>query len=160
MIETINFKLNGKTTNLSVDRERSLLWILRTELSLSGAKYGCGEGLCGSCTVVVNRKAVRSCQYPVKKVNGKEVLTIEGLTKENKLHPIQQAFVKHDALQCGYCTPGMILNAYSLLLENPSPSRKEIIENMEDNLCRCGSHIRIVQAIQFAAKQMKGGMEQ
>ncbi len=156
MNETIHFKLNGKPVRLTGDRERMLLWALRTDLSLTGAKYGCGEGYCGACTVLVNKEAVRSCQFPLKDVEGKEILTIEGLAKNGDLHPLQKAFIEHDALQCGFCTPGMILNAYSLLLKNPQPSRQEILQGMEENLCRCGSYQRIVQAIQSAAKEMKG----
>ena len=147
--------LNGKPVRLTGDRERMLLWALRSDLSLTGAKYGCGEGYCGACTVLVNKEAVRSCQFPLKDVEGKEVLTIEGLAKNGDLHLLQKAFIEHDALQCGYCTPGMILSAYSLLLKNPQPSRQEIIQGMEENLCRCGAHTRIVQAIQAAAKEMK-----
>jgi len=152
---TIHFMLNGKPVRLTGDRERMLLWALRSDLSLTGAKYGCGEGYCGACTVLVNKEAVRSCQFPLKDVEGKEVLTIEGLAKNGDLHLLQKAFIEHDALQCGFCTPGMILNAYSLLLKNPQPSRQEIIQGMEENLCRCGAHTRIVQAIQAAAKEMK-----
>ena len=155
-MEKVSFKLNGKPISLTVDSERMLLWVLRTDLGLTGTKYGCGVGLCGACTVIVDNRAVRSCRLPTKAVEGKEVLTIEGLAKNGKLHPIQEAFVKHDALQCGFCTPGMILNAYSLLLRNSRPSRAEIIEGMENNLCRCGAHTRIVDAIQSAAKEMKG----
>ncbi len=157
MNQTIRFKLNGETKSLTLDRDRMLLWVLRTDLDLTGAKYGCGEGFCGACTVLVNNEAVRSCQFPAKDIDGKEVLTIEGLAKNGKLHPLQSAFVKYDALQCGYCTPGMILNAYSLLVKNPRLTRKDIIEGMEDNLCRCGAHTRIVQAIETAAQGMKGG---
>jgi len=158
MQETISFNLNDKPIRLTVDSERMLLWVLRSDLGLTGTKYGCGEAFCGACAVLVNNKAVRSCQFPVKDVKGKEVITIEGLSKNGKLHPIQEAFVKHDALQCGFCTPGMILNAYSLLYENPQPTQSEIIQGMNDNLCRCGAHTRIVQAIQTAANEMKGGM--
>ena len=157
MNQTIRFKLNGETKSLTLDRDRMLLWVLRTDLDLTGAKYGCGEGFCGACTVLVNNEAVRSCQFPAEDIDGKEVLTIEGLAKNGKLHPLQSAFVKYDALQCGYCTPGMILNAYSLLVKNPRLTRKDIIEGMEDNLCRCGAHTRIVQAIETAAQGMKGG---
>jgi len=155
-MENVSFKLNGKPISLTINSERMLLWVLRGELGLTGTKYGCGAGLCGSCTVLVDNKAVRSCRFPVKDVKGKEVLTIEGLAKNGKLHPIQEAFVKHDALQCGFCTPGMILNAYSLLLENPQPTGTEIVLNMNYNLCRCASYARIVQAIQSAAEEMKG----
>jgi len=156
-MENISFKLNGKPISLAVDSGRMLLWVLRTDLELTGPKYGCGVGLCGACTVLVDNQAVRACQMSVKDVGGKEVTTIEGLAKNGKLHPLQEAFIKHDALQCGFCTPGMILNAYSLLLKNPQPTRAEIIEEMDYNLCRCGSHSRIIEAIQTAAKEMKGG---
>jgi len=157
MKETIRFKLNDKPVSLTVDNERMLLWVLRTDQSLTGTKFGCGEGFCGACTVLVNKEAVRSCQLPVKDVKGKEVITIEGLSKNGDLHPLQKAFIEHDALQCGFCTPGMILNAYSLLLKNPQPTRKEIIQGMEENLCRCGTYQRVVQAIQAAAREMRGG---
>jgi aerobic-type carbon monoxide dehydrogenase small subunit (CoxS/CutS family) len=157
MIKEIQFKLNGKPIKLTVESERKLLWVLRTDLGLTGTKYGCGESFCGACTVLVNQEAVRSCQTAVKEIQGKEVVTIEGLAANSKLHPLQKAFTEHDAMQCGYCTPGMILNAYSFLRKNPDPSEKEIIENMNDNLCRCGAHNRIIKAIQSAAKEMKGG---
>ena len=157
MKETILFKLNGKPLRLTTDSERMLLWVLRSDLGLTGVKYGCGEGFCGACTVIVNNEAVRSCQYPVKDIKGKEIMTIEGLAKNGKFHPLQEAFIKHDALQCGFCTPGMILQAYSLLLKNPNPSSQAIIQNMEDNLCRCGAHTRIIQAVQDAAVMMRGG---
>src|ERR1035437_7358989 len=157
MIKEIQFKLNGKTIKLTVDSERMLLWVLPTDLGLTGTKYGCGKSFCGACTVLVNHEAVRSCQTAVKEIQGKEVVTIEGLAANGKLHPLHKAFTEHDAMQCGYCTPGMILNAYSFLKKNPNPSEKEIIENMNDNLCRCGAHNRIIKAIQSAAKEMKGG---
>ena len=157
MEKTIQFTLNGKPTRLQVDSDRTLLWVLRTDLDLTGAKYGCGEGLCGACTVIVGKEAVRSCLLTMEDVAGEEILTIEGLAKNGRLHPLQQAFMDHDALQCGYCTPGMILNAYGLLLKNPQPGAAEIISAMDDNLCRCGAHQRIVQAIQSAAQVTKGG---
>ena len=157
MKETIRFTLNGKAVSLDVDPSRALLWVLRYDLGLTGAKYGCGEGLCGACTVLVDKKAVRSCLLEVKAVAGKKVTTIEGLAKNGVLHPLQKVFVEQDALQCGYCTPGMIMNAYSLLLNTPRPSRRQIIEHMEGNLCRCGVHKRIVQAIETAAKELGGG---
>jgi aerobic-type carbon monoxide dehydrogenase small subunit (CoxS/CutS family) len=156
MITTIEFKLNHEQIRLSVDSERTLLWVLRSDLGLTGTKYGCGRGACGACTVLVGQEAVHSCTISVIDVKGKDVLTIEGLARNGHLHPIQQAFVAHNALQCGFCTPGMILTAYSLLLANPAPTAANIIESMEDNLCRCGSHQRIVQAIQDAAKTMRG----
>jgi aerobic-type carbon monoxide dehydrogenase small subunit (CoxS/CutS family) len=158
MKKTIRFKLNGKPTSLEVERDRMLLWVLRTDFKLTGPKFGCGEGFCGACTVLVNNEPVRSCQLPVAKIDNKEVITIEGLAAGNgKLHPLQAAFVEHDALQCGFCTSGMILTAYGLLMKNPSPTRKQIIDGMEENLCRCGAHTRIVQAIQTAAQNMRGG---
>ena len=155
--ELIHFKLNGKTIRMTLDGERSLLRVLRVDMGLTGAKYGCGKGLCGACTVLVNNKAVRACLFPVKNIKGKDVVTIEGLAGNGKLHPIQEAFMKHNAFQCGFCTPGMILNAYSFLQENPMPSYREVIQGMDDNLCRCGSHTRIVQAILSAAQEMGGG---
>ena len=155
MIETLSFKLNGEPMELTLDGDRTLLWVLRTDLGLTGTKFGCGEGICGACTVLVDNEPVRSCQTSVKDVNGKEVITIEGLARNGDLHPLQKAFVSHDALQCGFCTPGMILNAYSLLMKNPNPTRQEIIESMDDNLCRCGSYGRIIQAIQTAASEMR-----
>jgi len=154
--QSIAFKLNGKAVSLEVDPSRTLLWVLRDDLGLTGTKYGCGEGFCGACTVLVGRQAMRSCALEVKDVAGKEVMTIEGLAKNGDLHPLQKAFVDQDALQCGYCTPGMIMNAIGLLMNNPQPSRRQIIEQMDGNLCRCGAHKRIVQAIQAAAKEMGG----
>ena len=157
MKETVRFTLNGKPRSFEGDPSRMLLWVLRYDLGLTGTKYGCGEGLCGACTVIVDGKAERSCVVAMKAVAGKAVMTIEGLAKDGELHPLQKAFIDHDALQCGYCTPGMIMNAYGLLLNTPQPSRKQIIEHMDGNLCRCGAHQRIVQAIQEAAKQIGGG---
>ncbi len=150
----IHFNLNEKPVSMSLDGERMLLWVLRTDLSLTGTKYGCGKGLCGACTVLVNNRAVRSCRSPVKNIDGKSVVTVEGLAKNGKLHPLQRAFIKHNAFQCGFCTSGMILNSYSLLQENPRPTRNEILEAMDWNLCRCGSHNRIVQAILTAAREI------
>jgi carbon-monoxide dehydrogenase small subunit len=158
MEETLRFKLNGKPVSLTVDGDRLLLWVLRTDLGLTGTKYGCGESFCGACTVIVNGEAVRSCQTPVKEARDKEVVTIEGLAAGNGLHPVQKAFMEHDALQCGYCTPGMIMNAYAFLRKNPAPSVAEIVEGMDDDLCRCGAHKRIILAIQAAAKEMHGGL--
>ncbi len=153
----VSFTLNGKPVSLDIDPDRMLLWALRTDLGLTGTKYGCGQGQCGACTVIVDDRAVRSCVLPVKSVDGKKVVTIEGLSDNGKLHPLQEAFVEHDALQCGFCTPGMILTAYSLLLRNPRPTREEIVRGMDRNLCRCGSHSRIIQAIESAVQRMKGG---
>jgi len=156
MAKTIRFRLNGKPTTLETDGTRTLLWVLRTELGLTGAKYGCGEGLCGACTVVVDGEAVRSCSVPVSSVDGAEVLTIEGLAAGAKLHPLQEAFAEHGGFQCGYCTPGMIMNAYALLRANPEASREQIVAGMDDNLCRCGAHKRILAAVEEVART-KGG---
>ena len=156
MNRTIRFTLNGKAVTLTADPERMLLWVLRTDFGLTGTKFGCGEGFCGACTVVVNGEAVRSCQTPLKTVEGKKVLTIEGLEKNGRLHPLQEAFMKHDALQCGFCTSGMILTAYSLLQSKPMPAEKDILDALEDNLCRCGAHHRIVLAVKDAAAAMPG----
>ena len=157
MNETISFQLNGQSVQVESDPGRRLLWVLRTDLAMTGAKFGCGLGLCGACTVLVEGQAVRSCLVTLGEVQGKAVTTIEGLAQGGKLHPLQQAFIDHDAMQCGFCTPGMILNAYALLLANPTPSQADVINGMDDNLCRCGSHPRIVQAILSAAQTMKGG---
>jgi aerobic-type carbon monoxide dehydrogenase small subunit (CoxS/CutS family) len=157
MIEKISFTLNNRPVTLEVEGNRELLWVLRIDLGLTGTKYGCGEGVCGACTVLINNEAVPSCQIRIKEVAGAEVTTIEGLEKEGSLHPLQKTFIEHDALQCGFCTPGMIMKAHSLLTENPNPSRSEIIKAMEGNLCRCGAHPRILDAIENAAKEMKRG---
>jgi aerobic-type carbon monoxide dehydrogenase small subunit (CoxS/CutS family) len=157
MAETITFTLNDKPVSVTTDGQRPLLWVLRTDLGLTGTKFGCGQAHCGACTVLVDNKAVRSCVYPVRNAFGREVRTIEGLSKNGELHPLQKAFAEHDALQCGFCTPGMILTAYSLLQENPAPTRDEIIQALDHNLCRCGAHTRIIEAVQSAAQAMKGG---
>jgi carbon-monoxide dehydrogenase small subunit len=157
MERTISFTLNGKPERLTVDEDRPLLWVLRGDAGLTGTKFGCGTGMCGSCTVLVDREAVRSCSVPIKSVSGKRVLTIEGLAQDSKLHPLQEAFLKHHAYQCGFCTPGMILTAYAFLLKHPKATRDEIVHAMDDNLCRCGSHNRVVAAIQETAAIGKGG---
>ena len=155
-MQNISFRLNGKPVSVEVDTDRNLLSVLRTDLGLTGTKYGCGAGLCGACTVLINNQAVQSCRYPMKKVAGREIMTIEGLATNVKLHPLHEAFVEHDALQCGYCTPGMIMNAYGMLLKNHRPSRAQIIEGMNDHLCRCSAYNRIIEAIETAAQKMKG----
>jgi len=157
MEETIRFKLNNKETELVSDPNRILLWVLRDHFGLTGTKYGCGIGFCGTCTVLIDNEAVRSCTLAVSEVAGKSVITIEGLAEDGKLHPVQQAFADHDALQCGYCTPGMVITAVALLNKNQSPTRQEIIDGLEDNLCRCGAHMRIIDAVTDASKVMKGG---
>jgi aerobic-type carbon monoxide dehydrogenase small subunit (CoxS/CutS family) len=151
MKKPIRFQLNGKPTTLDTDEDRTLLWVLRTDLELTGAKYGCGVGVCGSCTVVVDGKTVRSCQTSLKEVQDTEVTTIEGLARGGELHPLQQAFVDHGGLQCGFCTPGMIMNAYGLLLADPRPSREKVVDAMEGNLCRCSAYKRILEAIESVA---------
>ncbi len=152
MEETIRFKLNNKETELVTDPNRILLWVLRDHFGLTGTKYGCGIGFCGACTVLIDNEAVRSCTLAVSDVAGKSVITIEGLAEDGKLHPVQQSFADHDALQCGYCTPGMVLTAVALLKKNQSPTRQEIIDGLEDNLCRCGAHTRIIDAVEDASK--------
>ncbi|MFI5176433.1 MAG: (2Fe-2S)-binding protein [Terriglobia bacterium] len=154
MKETITFQLNGRATKLDIEGDRMLLWVLRTDLGLTGTKFGCGESLCGACTVVVGKEAVRSCQLSVREVRGKEVTTIEGLARNGTLHPLQKAFAEHGALQCGFCTPGMIMNAYALLLRNPRPTRDQIISGMDHNLCRCAAHKRIVEAVESVSKKV------
>ena len=157
MPETVSFRLNGQPVQIRVASNRTLLWVLRTELGLTGPKYGCGIDRCGVCTVLVDHRAVRACNLKARAVAGKEVVTIEGLARGDALHPLQQAFIQHDALQCGFCTPGMILTAYGLLRTNPNPTAEEVITGMDQNLCRCGAHVRIVAAILTAAATMRGG---
>ncbi|HOW08923.1 MAG TPA: (2Fe-2S)-binding protein [Bacteroidales bacterium] len=157
MEQKIRFKLNGKNTEIITDPNQTLLWVLRNQLGLTGTKYGCGTGFCGACTVLINREATRSCMLPVSDIQGTEVITIEGLARGGKLHPLQQAFIDHDALQCGYCTPGMIMTAAAMIMKNPSLTRQQIIEGLEENLCRCGAHTRIIDAVETASKEMKGG---
>ncbi|HCY41513.1 MAG TPA: ferredoxin [Prolixibacteraceae bacterium] len=154
MAETIQFELNGKKVEMPLDKDQTLLWALRTNFNLTGTKYGCGEGYCGACTVLMNNEAVRSCTIRMEEVAGKKITTIEGLAKNGKLHPVQQAFVDNDALQCGFCTPGMVMNAVGLLEKTPHPTRQQIVEGMEDNLCRCGAHVRIIDAIESASKAL------
>ena len=156
MEKSVSFTLNGKAVQVTVDDERSLLWVLRTDLALTGTKFACGEGWCRVCNVLVDGKVRASCQTLVKDVAGRQMVTIEGLSQNGRLHPLQEAFIKHDALQCGFCTPGMIIRAAGLLAENPEPTRLEIIEGMNENLCRCGAHVRIIEAIESAAQAMKG----
>ena len=155
MPESISFTVNGRPVRLTTDLGRPLLWVLRADLGLTGTKYACGEGLCGACTVLVEDEPVRACQTPLRAVRGKDIVMIEGLARWTDLHPLQQAFIDHEAMQCGFCTPGMILTAYGLLRKNPRPTREEIIRGLDDNLCRCGSHTRVLQAVEAAAGKMK-----
>jgi len=155
-MEKVQFELNGKNVEVQYEKGQTLLWVLRSHFNLTGTKYGCGEGYCGACTVLMNGDAVRSCGVGMEDVQDAKIITVEGLSKNGELHPVQQAFVDHDALQCGYCTPGMIMNAVGLLNSNPEPTRDDIIWGMEGNLCRCGAHNRIIDAIESASKAMKG----
>lgn len=152
MKRNLKFRLNGQPVALDTDDRRPLLWVLRGDLELTGTKYGCGEGVCGACTVAVDGAAVRSCQTPLASVEGKSVTTVEGLERGGKLHPLQQAFIDHGAFQCGYCTSGMLMNAWAFLQKQPHPPRAAIVQEMDANLCRCGAHQRILSAIQEASK--------
>jgi len=149
--------VNGVRRPLDADAERSLLSVLRDDLDLTGCKYGCGEGRCGACTVLIDGQPARSCTTAVAAAAGKKVQTIEGLAVDGKLHPVQEALLQAGALQCGYCTPGMVLSAVGLLSREAEPSREEIVRFMSGNVCRCGTYARIVAAIEQAARVMKGG---
>jgi aerobic-type carbon monoxide dehydrogenase small subunit (CoxS/CutS family) len=155
MPQAIQFQLNGAPTEIEVDPRRPLLWVLRTDLGLTGTKYGCGERECAACTVLLEGRPIFSCGTPVRSVQGREVTTVEGLERNGQPHPVQQAFADHDALQCGFCTPGMVMGAVGLLTRNPDPTADEIREGMEGNLCRCGTYKRVIEAIQAAARTMK-----
>ena len=149
---TIRLTVNGKSYTVDADPQTSLLTALREQLDLTGSKYGCGEGQCGACTVLIDGKAQRSCVTKVVAVSSKQITTIEGLASGDQLHPVQSAFLEADAMQCGYCTSGMIMSAVALLQRNPSPNESEIVNFMDGNVCRCGTYPRIVSAIQKAAK--------
>ena len=156
MPDLAELHVNGLVRRLDADPERSLLSVLRDELDLTGAKYGCGEGRCGACTVLIDGKATRSCVTVVGDCEGKQITTIEGLERDGKLHPLQEAFLECEAMQCGYCTCGMIMSGVSLLARNADPAVAEIVRSMEGNICRCGTYTRIVQAIRQAAGVLKG----
>lgn len=155
MKEVIRFTLNGKPVEVDAGERRPLLWTLRGDLDLTGTKYGCGEGLCGACTVLVDGVAQRSCLLDVSDIANRKVTTIEGLANGGELHPLQQAFVDHDAMQCGYCTPGMLMTAAGLLAQNPGASEADIVAGLDNNLCRCGAHKRILQAVRSVAAGAK-----
>ncbi|MCL1805438.1 MAG: (2Fe-2S)-binding protein [Clostridiales bacterium] len=157
MIKRIRFHLNGEKKEIEADVSLSLLDVLRDVLGMTGTKHGCGKGECGACTVIVNGKAVNSCLFPIMKAEGAEVLTVEGLQKGGELHPIQQAFIDKGAVQCGYCTPGMLLSAKALLDENPSPTRLEVKAAIGGNICRCTGYVKIEEAILSAAELIKEG---
>lgn len=148
----MELQINGTKYTSQADATTSLLQVLRDELDLTGSKYGCGEGQCGACTVLLNGKAVRSCQTPVGTVKDQPIITIEGLEKNGQLHPVQEAFLQVDVFQCGYCAPGMIMSAVALLKNNPKPTEQEIVNFMNGNMCRCGTYPRIVKAIKVASQ--------
>lgn len=150
-----NINVNGKKLRVDVDGQTPLLYVLRDYLNLTGTKYGCGEAKCGACTVLVDGQPMRSCVTPVSRASDKQITTIEGMEQDGKLHPLQEAFLKADALQCGYCTSGMIMAAAALLKKNAKPSRDEIVKHMDGNVCRCGTYPRIVNAIEIAAGTAK-----
>jgi len=153
---TIRLSVNGRPYTVDVDPQTSLLTVLRESLDLTGSKYGCGEGQCGACTVLIDGKAQRSCITKVGAVTQKQITTIEGLAKGEQLHPVQEAFLEAGAMQCAYCTSGMIISAVALLQRNPSPKESDIVDFMDGNVCRCGTYPRIVSAIQKASKGMAG----
>jgi aerobic-type carbon monoxide dehydrogenase small subunit (CoxS/CutS family) len=157
MNDISELQVNGSKHKLTVDPTRSLLSVLRDDLDLTGSKYGCGEGRCGACTVVIDGKATRSCVTHVGDCAGKHITTIEGLERDGKLHPLQEAFIHCDAMQCGYCTAGMIMSSVALLSKNPTPSAADIVRSMDGNMCRCGTYPRIMAAIRQAAENGKGG---
>ena len=152
-VNTLN--VNGTKMTVDVDSAVSLLGVLRNDLGLTGSKYGCGEGQCGACTVLLDGQPTRSCTTQVGRAAGKQITTIEGLEKDGKLHPLQEAFIKADAMQCAYCTSGMIMSASALLTKTPRPSRDEIVSGMNGNICRCGTYQRIINAIEIASGTAK-----
>jgi carbon-monoxide dehydrogenase small subunit len=152
----IKFILNGKRYKLRVKPWQTLLELIREDLNLTGTKEGCGQGECGSCTVIMNGKTVNSCLVPAVEADGQEILTIEGLSDNDRLHPIQEAFVSHSGMQCGFCTPGMIMSAKALLDGNPDPTEAEIRESISGNFCRCTGYTKIIESISAAADLMKG----
>ena len=153
MPRVTELNVNGSARRLNANSERSLLSVLRDDLELTGAKYGCGEGQCGACTVLLDGEAVRSCITPVSKAAGKRITTIEGLESDGRLHPLQEAFLETGAMQCGYCTSGMIMSGVSLLAKSAQPTESEIVHGMQGNICRCGTYPRIVAAVRIAAKR-------
>jgi aerobic-type carbon monoxide dehydrogenase small subunit (CoxS/CutS family) len=152
----IALSVNGKKLTVDVDPQTSLLSVLRNDLDMTGTKYGCGESQCGACSVLIDGQQTRSCITPVSRVMNKQITTIEGLEKDGHLHPLQEAFLTADAMQCGYCTPGMIMSSVALLDKTPRPTREQIVQHMNGNICRCGTYLRIIAAIQMAAEQKRG----
>ena len=157
MAISMELNVNGTTHQVEADAGKGLLNVLREDLDLTGSKYGCGEGQCGACTVLVDGVPTASCIYPAGQAVGKQITTVEGLEQEGRLHPVQTAFLEADAFQCGYCTPGMLLSGVALLNQNPSPTRQEVVAAMERNVCRCGTYPRILRAIEQAATTRQGG---
>ena len=155
MPRTIEIVVNGARHSIDPEPDRTLLSVLRDELDLTGTKYGCGEGQCGACTVMIDGLAVRSCQTRAAAAAGRSITTIEGLEQHGRLHPLQEAFLEAGALQCGYCTPGMIVSGAALLARNPNPSESEIMQAMQGNVCRCGTYPRIIAAVKLAAQKRK-----
>ena len=156
-MDTVKLTVNGKQSQVAASPDQPLLWVLREDLQLTGTKYGCGEGQCGACTVLLDGKAVRSCVTPLSAAAGKKVTTIEGLAGNGSLHPVQQAFLREEALQCGYCTSGMVLSAVALLSMNQNPSDTQIMQAMNGNVCRCGTYPRILAAVRGAAHNARNG---
>ncbi|MEK6611997.1 MAG: (2Fe-2S)-binding protein [Gemmatimonadota bacterium] len=156
-MKPIAFTLNGVARTVTVDEDRTLLWVLRDDLGMTGTKFGCGASFCGACTVLLDGAEVRTCVTPMSRVAGRKVVTVEGLARGDKLSPVQEAFVEHVGFQCGFCTSGMVIGAHALLAANPKPTRAQIIQGMERHLCRCAAHLRIVDAIESAARKMAGG---
>jgi len=152
---TFSFRVNGRVHEVEGKPGDSLLSVLRYELDLTGSKFGCGEGHCGACTLLLDRQAVRSCVTTLNAARGKNITTIEGLAAGERLHPVQEAFLEVEAFQCGYCTPGMVMATVSLLRANPDPSEADIAKVLDRNVCRCGTYPRIVQAIRLAARRMQ-----
>ena len=157
MPKALSINVNGRDAHVEVDESESLLSVLRNDLNLPGSKYGCGEAQCGACTVLIDGESRRSCITAVGQVTGKKIVTIEGLEHDGHLHPLQEAFLKADAMQCGYCTSGMIMSGVALLSKNPHPNRDEIVRHMNGNICRCGTYLRIIDAIVMAAGAGQGG---
>lgn len=159
MAKLTELEINSKLYPVNYPPDTPLLYVLRNELGLTGSKYGCGEGQCGACTVLIGGAPRRSCQIPVSAAAGKPVVTVEGLEKDGRLHPVQQAFLDAGAFQCAYCTSGMIMSSVSLLQSNPHPSAEQIVQSLEGNICRCGTHPRILEAVERAAQTMRGRSE-
>jgi aerobic-type carbon monoxide dehydrogenase small subunit (CoxS/CutS family) len=159
MTTVTELHVNGSRRRIDADAERPLLSVLRDDLDLTGSKYGCGEGRCGACTVLLDGRPTRSCVTPMRDTTGKQVRTVEGLAPGDRLHPLQEAFLRADAFQCGYCIPGMLMSALALLTQQPRPSREDIVRFMGGNVCRCGTYPRIVTAILDAARTLRGGAE-